>query len=183
MPDLVDRQVRRDEPFLTSPRLAFRHWTAADLPLAFSLWGDPEVAHYLGGALSLEATAAKLQTEMDRQQTYGIQYWPVFHRKTSVFIGAAGLRPFNDEPNVRELGVHIGRAFWSEKLGEEAARAVMSYAFHQLHLQALTAGHNPGNMHSKALLQRLGFIYTHAQPWGPLQLQHPFYRLQLDTHQ
>ena len=171
------------DPFLISPRLAFRHWTEADLPLAHSLWGDPEVALYLGGPLTLEATAAKLEVEMHRQRTYGHQYWPIFLREgeeeshTGTFAGAAGLRPFHDQPDVRELGVHIARPFWSARLGEEAARAVIRHAFDHLHLEALTAGHNPANTHSKALLQRLGFTYTHHEPWGPQNLQHPFYRL------
>lgn len=32
VPDLIDQQLRSNESFLTSPRLAFGHWTAADLP-------------------------------------------------------------------------------------------------------------------------------------------------------
>ncbi len=165
-------------PFLTSARLNFRHWTEADLPLAFSLWGDPEVAFYLGGTLNLDATRDKLQVELDRQQRFGVQYWPIFHRTTDQFAGCCGLRPFRDEPRVRELGVHIARPFWSERLGEEAARAVIAYAFDHLQLEALTAGHNPGHLNSKALIARLGFTYTHMQPWGPLNLNHPFYRLE-----
>ena len=165
-------------PFLTSARLNFRHWTAADLPLAFSLWGDPEVAFYLGGTLTLDATRDKLQVELDRQQRFGVQYWPIFHRTSNQFAGCCGLRPFRDEPRVRELGVHIARPFWSERLGEEAARTVIAYAFDHLQLEALTAGHNPGHLNSKALIARLGFTYTHMQPWGPLNLDHPFYRLE-----
>ena len=171
-------------PLPNSPRLAFRLWTLADLPLAQSLWGDPEVAHYLGGPFTPQDILAKLQTELDRQQTYGHQYWPIFlregegERQADQFAGCAGLRPFHDQPDVRELGVHIARPFWSARLGEEAARTVIQYAFDHLHLEALTAGHNPDNTHSQALVQRLGFRYTHHEPWGPLHLQHPFYRLQ-----
>ena len=164
-------------PLPTSPRLTFRLWTPADLPLAQSLWGDPEVAHYLGGPFTPEDIRAKLQTELDREEKYGHQYWPIFLRETGTFAGCAGLRPFHDQPNVRELGVHLARSAWSLRLGEEAARAVIQHAFTRLHLEAVTAGHNPGNTHSRALLQRLGFQYTHGEPWGPLNLQHPFYHL------
>lgn len=166
------------EYFLKSPRLQFRHWTPDDLPLALSLWGDPEVAHYLGGVITAEQCAAKLRVEMDRQERLGVQYWPVFERATGEFVGAAGLRPFHDETEVRELGVHIGRRFWSGKFGEEAARAVIGYAFDTLKLTALVAGHNPENVHSKALMGRLGFLYTHHEPWGPVDLMHPFYRME-----
>ncbi len=164
-------------PLPASPRLAFRDWTEADLPFAQSLWGDPEVTHYLGGPFTPEAVRDKLQVELDRQQIYGHQYWPIFLRETGDFAGCAGLRPFHEQLRVRELGVHIARPFWSARLGEEAARAVIRYAFEELHLEALTAGHNPGNFHSKALVERLGFRYTHTEPWGPLNLEHPFYRM------
>ena len=69
------------------------------------------------------------------------------------------------------------RRFWSERLGEEAARAVIQCAFEDLKASGLTAGHNPENLHSKALLARLGFTYSHLEPWGPLQMDHLFYRL------
>ena len=159
--------------FLESSRLKFRHWTEDDLPLALSLWGDPEVAFYLGGALTEEQCAAKLRVEMDQQAQSGVQYWPVFERATGEFVGASGLRPYHDETGVLELGVHIGRPFWSGRFGEEAARAVIGHAFDVFPLDALVAGHNPDNNHSQALLARLGFLYTHDEPWEPAQPHAP----------
>ncbi len=164
--------------FLESARLKFRTWTEEDLPLAFGLWGNAEVAQYLGGALTEEQCRAKLRVEIDRQERFGVQYWPIFERSTQAFVGAAGLRPYQDQTEVLELGVHIGRQFWSAKMGEEAARAVIGYAFETLNLTALVAGHNPGNLHSKALMGRLSMRYTHDEPWGTLHLLHPFYRLE-----
>ncbi len=166
------------EFFLESARLQFRHWIENDLPLALGLWGDAEVAQYLGGVLNEEQCLAKLRVEMDRQERFGVQYWPVFLRETGEFVGASGLRPYQDQPDVRELGVHIGRRFWSGRFGEEAARAVIGYAFETLKVKALVAGHNPNNMHSGALMGRLGFAYTHDEPWGPFDLMHPFYRME-----
>ncbi len=52
---------------------------------------------------------------------------------------------------------------------------MIGYAFQTLKLKTLFAGHNPDNIHSKALMARLGFTYTHDEPWGPLNLMHPFY--------
>ncbi len=156
--------------FPSSTRLQFRAWTEADRALAYSLWADPDVARYLGGVMSMEAVEARLQLEMDRQRQFGFQYWPIFLRDQGDFVGCAGLRPFHNEPHVHEVGVHIGRRFWSERLGEEAARAVIQHAFDQLGAEALTAGHNPGNVHSKALLERIGFVRTHEEPWGPLEI-------------
>ena len=76
------------------------------------------------------------------------------------------------------MGVHIARPFWSGRYGEEAARAVMGHAFDTLRLSALTAAHAPENSNSQALIQRLGFHFTHMEPWGPQGMLHPFYRLE-----
>jgi len=161
----------------SSPRLEFCWWTEEDLPLASSLWRDPEVMRYLGGVMSVEQVEERLKLEMDRARSVGVQYWPLFERASGEFAGCAGLRPYHHEPGVFEVGVHIMRRFWSEGLGEEAVRAVIRFAFEELRVNGLTAGHNPENVHSKNLLGRLGFRFSHIEPWGPLQLGHLFYRL------
>lgn len=161
-----------------STRLFFRSWQHEDQDLAISLWTHPEVMRFLGGTDSPQAAIERLHLEMQRQEQIAVQYWPIFLRSNGAFAGCAGLRPFHDEQAVFELGVHLARPYWSERLGEEAARAVIDFAFGSLRARALTAGHNPENTHSKALILRLGFHFTHLEPWGPFQILHPIYRLE-----
>lgn len=138
---------------------------------------------HMGGPMTEEEVQARLAVEMTRQQTLGVQYWPMFLRSTGEFTGCAGLRLWHDEPNVFEAGVHVARKFWSERLGEDAAHAVARFAFNGLRVTALTAGHGPNNMNSKALLLRLGFHYTHEEPWGRDGVMHPYYRLERAEHE
>ncbi len=161
-----------------SNRLAFRTWQESDADLAISLWTHPEVTRFLGGPSSPQAAIDRLHLEIHRQNQFGVQYWPIFLRSNGTFAGCAGLRPFHQEPAVFELGVHIARPFWSERLGEEAARAVLDFAFASIHARSLTAAHAPQNHHSQALIRRLGFHYSHHEPWGPDAILHPFYRLE-----
>ncbi len=166
-----------------SPRLVFRSWAGEDLPLAESLWRDADVMRHMGGPMTEEDVRTRLETEILRQHELGVQYWPMFLRdaipphESGEFAGCAGLRPWHDEPNVFELGVHLARSSWSRRLGEEAALAVIRFAFETLHLHGLTAGHGPENANSKALIERLGFHYTHSEPWGRRNTMHPYYRL------
>jgi ribosomal-protein-alanine N-acetyltransferase len=67
------------------------------------------------------------------------------------------LQPWHDEPHVFEVGVHLARPFWSQRLGEEATRAAMRYGFDELNARALTAGHGLGNVQSRSMIERLGF--------------------------
>ena len=163
--------------FFTTDRLGFRYWTADDLPLATALWTDPGVMAHMGGPMSPEGFAERLGLEMSRQGTFGIQYWPLFWLASGEHAGCAGLRPFHEHATLLELGVHIARPFWSVRLGEEAGRAVIEWAWQHTAAAALVAGHGPDNVHSKALIGRLGFTYTHLEPWGTHSTLHPFYRL------
>jgi len=161
-----------------SLRLSFRCWSEEDFPLAMSLWTDPDVMRYMGGPMDEDGVRARLKVEMDRQARLGVQYWPIFLRESGDFAGCAGLRPFHDEERVWEVGVHIRRSYWSGRLGEEAARAVIAYGFGELGARALTAGHGPGHANSKAMIERLGFVFTHEEPWGAKGILHPFYRME-----
>jgi ribosomal-protein-alanine N-acetyltransferase len=163
--------------FMTTERLGFRHWTAEDLPLALALWTDAGVMGHMGGSMSAGDVAERLALERTRQGKLGVQYWPMFSLASGEHAGCAGLRPFHDRAGLLELGVHVARPFWSARLGEEAARAVIAWAWQHTSAAALVAGHGPENVNSKALIERLGFVYTHHEPWGSQARMHPYYRL------
>ena len=174
-------------------RLRFDTWTESDGALAISLWTHPEVMRHMGGAMTEAGALERMRREIDRQQRYGIQYWPIFLREAGLretdpceaelranarFAGCCGLRPFHEDATIFELGVHLARPCWSLRLGEEAARAVIDFAFTVLDASLLVAGHGPENANSQALIERLGFIYSHHSPWGEQQILHPIYRLE-----
>ena len=163
--------------FLQSERLGLCLWRSEDTQLAQSLWCDPEVMRHMGGPYGVEGAQARLELEMQRQQQHGVQYWPMFLLTTGEHVGCAGLRPFHEQEGVLELGVHVALAFWSGRYGEEAARAVIRCDFGSLGLDAIVAGHGPDNLNSKLLLGRLGFSYTHDEPWGAFNVLHPYYQL------
>lgn len=164
--------------FLQTERLGFRRWFEADLPLAVALWSDAEVMGHMGGPMSAAAAEARFRLEIENQRTLGFQYWPIFGLATGAHAGCSGLKPFHARRDVLEVGVHLARPFWSGRYGEEAARAVIAWAWQNTDAEALMAGHGPHNEHSRALVGRLGFAYTHHEPWGPHQAMHPYYRLE-----
>ena len=163
--------------FLTSARLGFRRWTREDIDLATSLWGEPEVNRFLGGPFTPEQVSQKLATEMDRMENHGIQYWPVFLLESGEHVGCCGLRPYQPEERIPELGYHLRRAFWGKGLAVEASRAVIAYAFDTLGCAALFAGHHPDNAVSKKVLLKLGFRYLEDVWHEPIQRMEPTYLL------
>lgn len=159
-------------------RLFFRTWTKNDVALAISLWTHPEVMRHMGGVMTKDGALQRLRREIDRQEQHGFQYWPIFLREDGQFAGCSGLRLFLEDATTLELGVHLARPCWSLRLGEEAARAVIDFAFTVLDAELLVAGHGPENGNSQALIERLGFTYSHPSPWGEEQILHPIYRLE-----
>ncbi|HKI79298.1 MAG TPA: GNAT family N-acetyltransferase [Ignavibacteriaceae bacterium] len=167
------------EFFLSSTRLLFRKWGIDDLYFAEKLWGNKEVTKYISanGKFSFEEISNRLKNEIDTQDKFGMQYWPVFLKSKNEFIGCCGLRPYNSDKNILELGVHILPEFWRKGYASEALKVVISYAFNFLKVSGLFAGHNPENEISGKLLIKNGFDYTHNEFYEPTGLNHPSYLL------
>jgi RimJ/RimL family protein N-acetyltransferase len=162
---------------LSSLRLGFRTWTEDDLELAMGLWGDPAVTKLIDSRPQLSAEDVKgiLDRNIAFQSERGVQYWPVFLLETVEHVGCCGLRPYDADESVLEFGVHLRPLFWGQGFGEEAGRRVTRYAFETLGVKALVAGHNPHNLGSKRLLEKIGFRYTHSELYPPTGLVHPSY--------
>lgn len=174
-------RIMRDY-FLHTERIGFSRWTEKDIGLARRLWGDRQVTGYISGpgGFSDQEITERLQKERHNQKTFGVQYWPIFYLATEDFIGCCGLRPYEPEDGVYEIGFHLCPDQWGKGLGTEAAKAVMDYAFDQLHAKDLFAGHHPQNTGSRKMLEKLGFHHSHDEYYAPTGLYHPSYRLKAD---
>lgn len=165
------------EYFLKSERIGFRRWLKKDFDIAYKLWGDEEVTKYIGGPFSKEEIRQRLIAEIERDEQFHVQYWPIFLLNTRENIGCCGLRPYDLSKHIYEIGVHIRPQFWRQGFALEASKAVINYSFSALNADALFAGHNPTNKGSKNLLLKLGFKFTHKEFYSPTGLEHPSYLL------
>ena len=140
--------------FLTSKRLGFRLWKQDDFQLAKNLWGNYEVSKFKDsrGKLNDTRISEKLEKEIETQKTFGIQYWVIFLLSNNEHIGCCGLRPYDTEKRINEIGVHIIPNYWRKGFATEAINTVMEYAFKELKVTALFAGHNLLNDSSRNLL-------------------------------
>jgi RimJ/RimL family protein N-acetyltransferase len=162
---------------LNTERLGFSHWSEDDLALAMTLWGDPRVSAWIGGPFTAEQVSARLNREIEMFLTCKVQYWPVFLLKDGELAGCAGLRPYGNDQQIQELGFHFRPQYWGQGIAQEAARAVIAFAFETLALKGLFAGHHPENTASERLLRKLGFRFTHREIYPPTGLLNPAYLL------
>jgi len=165
------------EFFLKTHRIGFSKWSPEDGALATLLWGNPEVTRFIcaTGVFSPEDIAARLEKEIENEENFGVQYWPIFDLKSGELIGCCGLRPYNE--TLYEIGFHLRPDFWRQGYAVEAANAAIDYAFKELHTDGLFAGHNPKNIASKHVLGKLGFQYIRDEFYAPTGLYHPSYEM------
>jgi len=170
--------------FITTTRLYFRTWQTDDIDLAMDLWGDPEVTRFIvaKGKMSEKEVRERLIQEMANQEKHSVQYWPCFLSSDDTFVGCCGIRPYDPSTNMYEIGFHLIPRYWGRGLAVEAARGVMAYAFKDLSVAGLFAGHHPGNIVSPHVLKKLGFQYTHDELYAPTGLKHPSYRINRETY-
>jgi len=176
----ADLELGNSDPsahFLKSTRLGFRLWTLGDLPFAQQLWGDIEVTRFFGGPFSEEEIARRLEREIARMRAHGVQYWPIHLLSDNDYVGCCGLRPYRLEDGIPELGFHLRPKYWGQGLAREAAQTVIDFAFARIGAKALSAGHHPGNVNSKKVIEKLGFQYSHKEYFPSLQIEIPYYLL------
>lgn len=166
------------EKFATE-RLVARSWRIDDLPLAIELWGDPAVTALIDSRakLSFPQVEEKLRSEIARERSCGVQYWPLFERDSGGFVGCGGLRAWiytPGEPNF-EIGFHIVKRCWGEGFATEAALGVLDYGWGKLRLSKVYAGHHPDNAASRRILEKLGFKFVDNVFYEPTGLMHPSY--------
>jgi RimJ/RimL family protein N-acetyltransferase len=163
--------------FLDTERLVFSVWSQEDLPDAMELWGNPEVTKFVvaGGKMSREQVEQRLRKEIETYDKSDVQYWPVYLKEINRIIGCCGLRPYDPDKKVYEMGVYLKEEYFGKGLAKEACIAVIKYAFDTLNVEAIFVGHNPNNIRSARLIKKLGFKYTHEEFYAPTGLNHPSY--------
>lgn len=167
--------------FLKSKRLGFRCWADEDLPLALALWGDPQVGRFIGGPFSARKVQERLTEHITMMKVHNIQYWPVFLLAHGEFVGCAGLRPYQPDKKIYELGAHLLPAYWGQGFASEASQAVIDLSFGTLGAKGLLAGHHPNNAASRKLLPKLGFRYVGEEYYEPTGMVEPTYLLEPPT--
>lgn len=173
------------EFFMKTERLGFSKWNKDDMENALKLWGSADVTKFIAatGKMNIEDIKQRLNREIENNKNFGFQYWPIFDIETDEIAGCCGLRPYDAEKSILELGVHLRKEFWGIGLAQEACMKVISYAFDTLRAEEIFAGHNPSNNDSAKLIKRLGFRYTHDEFYPPTGLNHPSYLLSREEFQ
>ncbi len=147
-------------PPLLTPRLVLRRFHMGDLAAFLAYRNDPEVARYQGWPTPMSDEAG--QAFIDEAATAilspagGGGQIAVALAASDELLGDLYLGPMGGDPRQGTLGYSLARQHQGRGYMNEAARALLGYAFGGLGLHRVVATVDTRNGPSVALLERLG---------------------------
>jgi RimJ/RimL family protein N-acetyltransferase len=160
---------------LETGRLILRPFVVADVDEAYAvLESNPEVWRFDPGyQRSYEERRKLIEKYAAFNEPDGVGTLAVTLRAAGQLIGYVGLQLYvlPREPLATpevELYYKLGRAWWGQGYAQEACRAMLDFAFHELRLTRIVTITQPDNDHSLRLLEKLGARLEPVPPaWQP----------------
>jgi ribosomal-protein-alanine N-acetyltransferase len=125
------------------------------------LFTDPAVAEWYG-VWTLEKAQRAAASMASAWETDGVHKWMGYLRSTEALVGRGGLSRVHLLGQERlEIGWALLRPFWGQGYATEIGRAGLDFAFDELGADEVISFTETGNARSRAVMERLGFRYSH----------------------
>ncbi|MDD6204148.1 MAG: GNAT family N-acetyltransferase [Firmicutes bacterium] len=144
-------------------RLILRSWRADDAQDLYRYASDPDVGPPAGWPphTSVENSREIILTVLSKPESYAVCL------RDGAPVGSVGLHlngstGMTDRDDECELGYWIGKPFWGQGLIPEASHELLRHAFEELGMRSVWCGHFDGNIKSRRVQEKLGFVYHHT---------------------
>lgn len=149
---------------LETDRLILRPWAETDAESLYEYAKDPAVGPIAGWPPHKDVTES---LHIIRNVLNGAECYALCEKKSNQPIGSielklAGHTDMTDKDDECELGYWLGKPFWGKGYMPEAVREVLRYGFENLGMSTVWCGYYEGNMQSKRVQEKVGFIYHHT---------------------
>ena len=146
---------------LQTKRLILRPWCEEDAEELYQYASDPEVGPPAGWPphTSVENSREIIRNVLSAPETYAVCLKENGKPIGSIGFHRADLADLDDE---YELGYWIGKPFWGQGLIPEASREMLRHAFLDLGMSRVWCGYYEGNVKSRRVQEKLGFVYHHT---------------------
>lgn len=146
---------------LQTKRILLRPWREEDAENLYKYAKDPEVGVPAGW---LPHTSVENSREIIRGVLSAPDTYAVCLKEDGKPIGSVGFHrnDLAENDDEYELGYWIGKPFWGQGLIPEASREMLRYAFEDLGMARVWCGHYDGNVKSRRVMEKLGFVYHHT---------------------
>ena len=148
---------------MQTKRLILRPWQEADAESLYAYAKDPDIGLPAGWPphKSVEDSRDVIRHVLSAPETYAVclkDGSPI----GSVSLKLKGSTDMTDREDECELGYWIGKPFWGQGLIPEAAEELLRHAFEELGMRAVWCGYYEGNIKSRRVQEKLGFVYQHT---------------------
>ena len=148
---------------MQTKRLILRPWQEADAESLYAYAKDPDIGLPAGWPphKSVEDSRDVIRYVLSAPQTYAVclkDGSPI----GSISLKLKGSTDMTDREDECELGFWIGKPFWGQGLIPEAAEELLRHAFEELGMRAVWCGYYEGNVKSRRVQEKLGFVYQHT---------------------
>lgn len=154
-----------DQAVLSTERLTLGPWTLADAPSGLTIFGRPEVTHWLTPAVEPiddeDGMRAALErwAEEDAEADPPAGHWAVRRGEDDVLLGSMTLRRMPPFQQDLELAWQFAPDHWGNGYATEGAQAVAAWAFENS-ANELFAVMRPANERAEKLARRLGMQWV-----------------------
>lgn len=150
--------------FFYTERLLLRRWTENDAQSLYKYAKDESVGHAAGWKphKSIEESLEIIKNVLSAEQCYAI-----CEKDSDIAIGCIELRlngntDMTDSDTECELGYWLGKPYWNRGYMSEAGKKILKYAFETLGMTTVWCGYYDGNLKSKRVQEKLGFVFHHT---------------------
>lgn len=149
---------------LQTERLLLRRWHEEDAASLFAYASNPEIGPIAGWLphRSREESLNVIRTVLNGPECYAICEKNVGSAIGAIELRLKGHTDMTQRDDECELGYWLGRPFWGKGYMPEAARALLRHGFEDLGMRAIWCGYYDGNLKSKRVQEKLGFLYHHT---------------------
>ena len=146
---------------LQTKRLILRPWCEDDAEELYKYASDPDVGPPAGWQphTSVENSREIIRMVLSAPETYAVCL-----KEDGKPIGSVGFHrnDLAEQDDEYELGYWIGKPFWGRGLIPEASLEMLRYAFEDLGMNRIWCGYYDGNIKSRCVQEKLGFVYHHT---------------------
>lgn len=152
---------------LETSRLILRPWSDEDAPSLYKYASNPEVGPIAGWDphTSVEYSREIIRTVFSAPETYATVL-----KSTGEAVGCVGIIPVDTmyggpmEGGDVEVGYWIGEPYWGQGLIPEAVHCLLHRCFKDLHIRTVWSCHYEGNVKSRRVMEKCGFVFDHMEP-------------------
>ncbi len=153
-------------------RLILRRWEESDAQSLYEHAKDQNVGPIAGWPphKSIDESLNVIKTVFNRKECYAI-----CEKENNIAIGAIELKlngytDMTEKNDECELGYWLGKAFWGKGYMPEAVKELLRHAFEDLEMTTVWCGYYDGNVKSKRVQEKVGFVYHHTCNEVPVPL-------------